>query len=55
MNFSGKAIEIIFREQVTSIYELISNIHGQIGAVMLIVIGITIGLLAVKVINGNVK
>ena len=55
MNFSGKAIERIIEEQITGIYELISNIHGQIGAVMLIVIGITIGLLVIKVANGNIK
>lgn len=55
MNFSGKAIERIFEELITSINELISNIHGQIGAVMLIVMGITIGLLVIKVVNGNIK
>ncbi len=55
MNFTGNDIQITFREIVTTIYELLSNIHGQIGAVMLIVIGITIGLLIVKVANGNIK
>ena len=55
MNFSGRSIEIIFEELITSINELISNIHGQIGAVMLIVMGITIGLLVIKVVNGNIK
>lgn len=55
MNFSGHDTEKIFREIGTVIYELLSNIHGQIGAVMLIVIGITIGLLIIKVANGNIK
>lgn len=55
MNFSGKSIQILFEDLITGIYEIISNIHGQIGAVMLIVIGITIALLVIKVANGNIK
>lgn len=55
MNSAGIDVTKTLREFITSINEIISNIHGQIGAVMLVIIGITLALLAVKVINGNIK